>query len=144
MTTLALDVGDRRIGIAISDPTGLLARPLTVLVRRSNQLDVAALRRIVDENDVKLIVAGLPLTDEGELSEQAEKILPFVRLLRKKLPVPVETWDETFTTRDAQEELIAQGIRRRRRGELLDAAAAAVLLTSWLTAHHPPSPPPVL
>ena len=144
MTTLALDVGDRRIGIAISDPTGFLVRPLTVLVRRSNQLHVAALRRIVDENDVKLIVAGLPLTDEGELSEQAEKILPFVRLLRKKLSVPVETWDETFTTRDAQEELIAQGIRRRRRGELLDAAAAAVLLTSWLTAHHPPLPPSVL
>lgn len=135
MTVLALDVGDRRIGVAVSDPTRLLARPVTVLLRRSHRQDAEAIRRLADANAVELIVVGLPLTERG-VGGQAEKVLAFVRFLRAHLPWPVETWDERFTTVDAQQALLAMGVPRRRRQALLDAAAAAVLLDDWLTAHR--------
>lgn len=142
MRVLALDVGDRRIGVAVSDPTGLVARPLTVLIRRSNAVDAEAIRALAEQNEAKLIVVGLPVTSEGEIGPQAQKTLAFVRYLREHLPHQIETWDERFTTEDAERELIAMGLRRRRRKELLDAAAAAIILDEWLAAqrHAPPRP----
>ncbi len=139
MTVLALDVGDRRIGAAVSDPTGLLARPLTVFVRKSNADDLAVIRRLIDQNDVHQVVVGIPLSTDDTIGPQAQKALAFARYLQKHLSVPVETWDERFSTSDAERELIALGISRRRRKALLDAAAAAVILDDWLTAHraHP-------
>jgi putative Holliday junction resolvase len=142
MTVLALDVGDRRIGVAVSDPTGLVARPLCVITRKTHAADVAAIRQLADQNDADLIVVGVPLSSDDTIGPQAEKTLAFVRYLRKHLSLPVETWDERFTTKEAQREMIGMGLRRRRRKELLDAAAAAVILDEWLTAHRtrPPSP----
>jgi putative Holliday junction resolvase len=133
---LGLDVGDRRIGVAISDPTGLVARPLSVLRRTSNLADGDAIARLVAENRVAQIVVGLPLTGDDSIGEQARKTLAFVRFLRKRLTIPIATWDERYSTQDAQRELIAQDRRRSRRRELLDAAAAAVILDEWLTAHR--------
>jgi putative Holliday junction resolvase len=134
---LGLDVGDRRIGVAISDPTGLVVRPLNVLRRTSNLADGDAIARLVAENQVEQLVVGLPLAGDNSIGEQARKTLAFVRFLRKRLTIPIATWDERYSTQDAQREMIAQGRRRARRRELLDAAAAAVLLDEWLTAHRP-------
>lgn len=136
MTILALDVGDRRIGLAVSDPTELVARPVTVINRQSNLLDAEAVRRHVDSSGARLIVVGLPLASDDLPGPQARRTKAFVRYLRKALPVPVETWDERFSTIDAQNELLAQGIRRSRRKGLLDAAAAAVILDEWLTSRR--------
>jgi len=142
MTVMALDVGDRRIGVAVSDPTGLLARPLTVIWRRSNAEDSAAIARLADLNGADLIVVGLPVGSDNQIGPQATKTLAFVRYLRHRLSQKIETWDERFTTVDAQRELIALGVRRSRRKEMLDAAAAAVLLDDWLAAHRPQAPSP--
>ncbi len=136
MTVLALDVGDRRIGAAVSDPTGLIARPLTVIVRKSHADDLAAIQRLIQQNDVHLVVVGIPLSADDTIGPQAQKTLEFTRYLQKHLSVPIETWDERFSTADAERELIALGIRRQRRKALLDAAAAAVILDDWLTAHR--------
>ena len=136
MTAIALDVGDRRIGVAVSDPTGLLARPLTVIQRRSNLIDSAEVRRLADENAADTVVVGLPLGADGEIGPQARKTLAFARYLRRHVPIRIETWDERLSTRDAQDELLAQGVRRARRHAMLDSAAAAVILDDWLMAHR--------
>jgi putative holliday junction resolvase len=139
VTALALDVGDRRIGVAISDPTRLLARPLTVLARRSNQVDAATIRQLADEHDATTIVVGIPYGADDDIGPQAQKTLAFARYLRRHLPFEVATWDERLSTQDAERELIAQGARRARRRELLDAAAAAVILGDWLSSQPRPS-----
>ncbi len=144
MTVLALDVGDRRIGVAVSDPTGLIARPVTVIARKTHRADLAAIQELVKRNDVHLVVVGLPLSADNTVGPQAQKTLEFVRYLRKHLPLPIETWDERLTTEDAQREMIALGIRRSRRKELLDAAAAALILDDWLTAHREHFTPPTM
>ncbi|HLH74180.1 MAG TPA: Holliday junction resolvase RuvX [Chloroflexota bacterium] len=137
---MALDVGDRRIGVAISDPSGLIARPLTVIARRSNLQAAETIRELAERNGVELVVVGVPLQEENHGGLQAIKTLAFARFLRKQISLPIETWDERFSTADAEREMIAQGIRRSRRREMLDAAAAAVILDDWLNSHRPPSP----
>ncbi|HVC31941.1 MAG TPA: Holliday junction resolvase RuvX [Chloroflexota bacterium] len=142
MTALGLDVGDRRIGVAVSDPTGLVARPLTVFVRTSNQAAAATIGQIADQNEADVIVVGVPFSGDEQIGLQAQKTLAFVRYLRAHLSRRVETWDERFTTVEAQREMIELGIRRSRRKELLDAAAAAIILDEWLAAHRPGVAPP--
>src|SRR5579883_385768 len=132
MIVMALDVGDRRIGVAISDPSGLIARPLTVIARRSNLQAAETIRELAERNGVELVVVGVPLQEENHGGLQAIKTLAFARFLRKQISLPIETWDERFSTADAEREMIAQGIRRSRRREMLDAAAAAVILDDWL------------
>lgn len=136
MTALALDVGDRRIGVAVSDPTELLARPLLVITRKSNDEAADAIGRLATEHGARVVVVGLPIGSEGELGEQARKTRTFARFLRRRLRIEVITWDERLSTQDAQREMIAQGVRRSRRNEMLDAAAAAVILDDWLTARR--------
>ncbi|HLG51005.1 MAG TPA: Holliday junction resolvase RuvX [Chloroflexota bacterium] len=136
MRALGLDIGDRRIGVAVSDPTGLVARPLTVLRRRSEPQVAEAVQALIDELRVDVVVVGIPLLADGTRGRQAEKTLAFVRYLQRRLTRPVETWDERFSTQDAERELVAMGVRRRRRREMLDAAAAAVMLDDWLTARR--------
>ncbi len=136
MVALGLDVGDRRIGVAVSDPTGLIARPLTVVQRHSNADDGAVIRRLVDESGAEHVVVGLPRASDTSLGAQARKTLGFVRYLRRQLTIPVSTWDERFSTHDAQEALLAAGVGRAKRKAMLDAAAAAVILDEWLTAQR--------
>ncbi|MGH2461388.1 MAG: Holliday junction resolvase RuvX [Chloroflexota bacterium] len=141
---LALDVGDRRIGVAVSDPTRLVARPLAVVTRQSNLDAAARIRALAEENQASLIVVGIPVTGTGDLGPQATKTNHFAQMLRKHLSLPIETWNEAFSTEDAQRQLIAMGISRARRRDMLDAAAAAVILDDWLNAHRPPPAPPPL
>jgi len=134
--TLGLDVGERRVGIAISDPTGILARPLQTLVRGSREDDFAAITAIVAEHDVGLVVVGQPLSQDGTEGLQARRIARYALALAARLSVPVVSWDERFTT------VAAEGIlrqtrkkkdrrRARAKGEV-DAIAAAVILQSYL------------
>lgn len=136
MTVLGLDVGNRRIGVAVSDSTELIARPVTTITRQSNALDAAAIGRLAEADGARLIVVGLPLSSDDSLGPQARLTKAFVRYLRKALPLPIETWDERYTTVEAQQTMISQGVRRSRRKELIDAAAAAVILDEWLTARR--------
>lgn len=144
MRYLALDLGDRRIGLALSDPTGLLARPFMTLRRASRAEDFARLNALVAEQQVGTVVVGLPLNLDGSDSPQTAWVRDYSAALAAALPVPVELWDERLTSVEATERLRERGRRPLRPGEL-DAAAAAIILQSYLdartappAAQHPP------
>ena len=123
MRALALDYGAARTGVAVSDATGTLARPLGVVERAASEAGLESLARLVAEHDAEVVVVGMPLTLRGEHGAQARETEVFVETLRSRLDVPVETEDERFTTALAQQ---SSG----RAPE--DAVAAAHLLQGWL------------
>jgi putative Holliday junction resolvase len=122
---LALDYGSARTGVAVSDPTGTVARPLGVVERAASEDGIARLVELAREEDVERIVVGLPITLRGEHGAQAEETDRFVELLRAAVDLPVESFDERFTTKLAE----AGGETRAEQ----DAVAAAHLLSSYLT-----------
>jgi putative holliday junction resolvase len=130
--TMALDVGDRRIGVAVTDPMGWFARPLSVLTRVGPRADMAAIAEIVAHWDVVRVVVGLPLLPSGDRGEQAEKSERFAAALERELTVPVELWDESYTTVEAEARRAARGVRPGRSAPEIDAEAAAVILEEWL------------
>jgi putative Holliday junction resolvase len=140
MRVLSLDVGERYIGIAISDPTGTVARPLQTLVRGSREEDVSALTALVTEHSAELVVVGRPLSLDGTEGPQARRVARYARALAAHLPVPVVSWDERFTTVRANEILLqSRGKKRRRRARAtgeIDAVAAAVILQDYLDKHY--------
>jgi putative Holliday junction resolvase len=121
---LALDYGSARTGVAVSDPTGTVARPLGVVERAASEDGIAQLVELAREEDVERIVVGLPITLRGEHGAQAEETGRFVELLRAAVDLPVESFDERFTTKLAE-----AGDTRAEQ----DAVAAAHLLSSYLT-----------
>jgi putative Holliday junction resolvase len=132
---MGLDVGDRTIGVALSDETGTVAQGLQVL-RRSGPADVARVVELAREHGAAEIVVGLPRTLTGAVGPQAEKVLAFVAALREASPVPVATWDERLSTRVAERVLIEADLRRERRKEVIDRVAAAVILQGYLDARR--------
>jgi putative holliday junction resolvase len=136
---VGVDLGERRIGVAVSDPSGVLASPATVLERsRARAEDHQALARLVADLGAERVVVGLPLSLDGGRGPAATAALEEIDELRGVLPVPVETHDERLTTVSAERSLRAAGRRNRRRRGAVDPAAAAVLLQSWLDTpgHH--------
>ncbi|HEX2505954.1 MAG TPA: Holliday junction resolvase RuvX [Gaiellaceae bacterium] len=123
MKVLALDYGAARTGLAVSDPTGTIARPLGVVERAATQAGLAEVADLAEREDVEQIVVGLPVTLRGERGSQAAETERFVEALRGATAIPVETFDERFTTRLA---------RANGGGAPEDAAAAAYLLTTYL------------
>ncbi len=123
MKVLALDFGSARTGVAVSDATGTLARPVGVVERAGSDAGLARLAELVVEHDAERVVVGLPLTLRGDRGEQAQATELFVEALRAQLSIPVETYDERFTTALA----IQSGGRAPE-----DAIAAAHLLQGWL------------
>ena len=130
---IAFDIGDKRIGIAASDPFNTFALPGTTYFRtKSAEADAESLARIVKEKDAGLIVCGLPLNFDGTESVQTEKTLRFVELLKSKTDVPVVFEDERFTTMEAERVLIAGGVRRENRKQSIDNIAASYILEGYL------------
>ena len=136
MRILGLDVGERRVGIAISDPTGTVVRPLQTLMRGSREQDWAAITALVAEHDVELIVVGQPLSLDGTVGPQARRIARYADALAEHVSIPVVPWDERFTTAKAKEIIFqSRGKKKRRRARVegtIDAIAAAVILQSYL------------
>jgi putative Holliday junction resolvase len=126
---MALDIGERRIGVAVSDPSGTLARPHAVIQRRSKVMDFAAVARLVAELEVERVVVGLPLSLNGEIGPQARRVTRYAQALAQALEVPVELYDERYSTVTA-DALLAESGRKRR--VPIDAAAAAVILQDYL------------
>jgi putative Holliday junction resolvase len=129
---LALDVGDVRIGVALSDETGTLASGLVTLKAVGPRRDVQSVASLVREHGAGEVVVGLPLRLDGSLGSQGEKVLAFVERLRRVLRVPVVTRDERLTSVAADERLAEAGVRRRDRKARLDQAAAALILQELL------------
>jgi len=132
MRILGLDVGDVRIGMALSDETATLATGLATYERVGPRKDKKAVGALVREHDVAEVVVGLPRTLAGEIGPQAEKVLAFTEELRRSLPVPVASWDERFTTSMATQALIEGGVSRKNRKGMVDRVAAVLILQSYL------------
>lgn len=127
--SLGLDIGDRRIGVAMSDPEGILASPLTIISRTDESSDIAAILAIVAQNQVRVVVVGLPLSMNGSIGPQAEKVQDFARRLSRHAAVPIEFRDERLTTVDAKRII---KMNRKDRKTRDDAVAAALILQSYL------------
>ncbi len=132
MALLALDVGSKRIGVAMADPSQSFALPLTVIERTSLRVDLQAIAELVRRYDAAEIVVGDPLTLAGERGPAAQQIDRFVEELRGIFAGPIHRVDERMTTAAATKELIAGGVRRARRRSIVDKMAAALILESFL------------
>ncbi len=130
--SLGLDIGDKRIGVALSDPGGILASPLTIINRKDDSLDVKAITDIVDQHQVRQIVVGLPRSMDGSIGKQAEKTKTFIQRLSGHTDVPIEFRDERLTTVSAKRLKREAGTRKTRKKARYDAMAAAIILQGYL------------
>ena len=129
---LGLDVGSRRIGLAVSDPLGITAQGLETLHRKNKRQDFAHLDRVIQEYDVQEIVIGLPLRMSGVEGAQAEKIQAFAENLRKRFRLPVHLWDERLTSAEANRLLRSTELSIEKRGKAVDRMAAVLILQGWM------------
>ncbi len=129
MRVLGIDFGEKRIGLAISDGLGITAQPLAVVA------DIQGIKQVLAErDDVHKIVVGLPKNLRGEIGPQAQKTLVFIEELKKETGLPILTWDERFSTGQAERMLIEAGLSRKKRKSVVDKSAAALILQSYLDA----------
>lgn len=131
---VALDLGEVRVGVAVSDPLGLTASPAGWFPRRGGARDLESVRRLVAEHEAVGVVVGHPLLLSGVEGDKAKESEAFAERLRAGIEVPVVLWDERLTTVQAERAMIEGGVRREKRRGAVDAVAAAILLQSYLDA----------
>ena len=132
MRILGLDIGEKRIGVALSDPLGIMAGALTVIERTT---DEAAIKQILDlacENEVERIVVGMPRSLDGSLGKQAQAVQSFVDLLKEHTQLPLVAWDERLSTVAAERTMLEIGMKRDKRKKRRDSLAAAFILQGYL------------
>lgn len=129
---MGLDVGDKTIGVALSDPMFLLAQAKETIKRKKASLDIQRLLEIIDENDVNLIVVGLPKNMNNTIGPQSMKVMSFVDLLKKQTNVEIVYEDERMTTIQSESVLIDMKVRRENRKQYIDKIAATFILQTYL------------
>lgn len=129
---LGLDVGSRRIGIAVSDPLGITAQGLETLQRRNKRTDLAGLEAVIREYSVREIVVGLPLRMSGAEGMQSDKMQVFAEELRKRFRLPVHLWDERLTSAEANRLLRETDLSIEKRAKAVDRMAAVLILQGWM------------
>lgn len=134
MRIIGLDVGDKTIGVALSDPLGWTAQGLEVIRRDNIEKDLARLDEIIQEYSVEKILVGLPKNMNATIGPQCEKVLAFVELLKERFDLPIKTWDERLSTVAAERMLIQADVSRSKRKKVIDKMAAAVILQGYLDA----------
>ncbi len=132
VAALGLDVGQKRIGVAGCDGTGLIATGLTTIIRKSYPQTIEALRQIVRDREVEILVIGMPYSMDGSIGTQARHIQKFGETISKALSLPIEYVDERLTSYQAEQSMIADGISLRDNKGVIDRRAAAVILQQWL------------
>lgn len=133
---LGLDVGEKTIGVAVSDELGWTAQGLLTLKRESAQQDLAALNKLVETYEVEKVVVGLPKNMNNTIGEQAEKVIKFAKTLERKFPqIPVTFWDERLSTVAADNVLISADLSRKKRKRVINTLAAVFILQGYLDAH---------
>lgn len=132
---MALDLGSKRIGIAVSDATRTIAKSHGVLNRKSRQEDFAAYRRLIADQEITLLIVGLPTRPDGSDSDTAVWIRDYIAGFSKDVELPIEFWDESYSTVQAEESLRQRHISGKKSKEQIDAVAAAFILQSYLDAH---------
>ena len=133
---LAIDLGDRRIGLALSDPLGLTAQGLPTAERRNKREDLNFLEVLTRRHHVSRVLVGNPLNMDGSTGPQSEKARLFAENLARRLPIPVELWDERLTSVEANQVLDAAGAQKRDRKGEVDRLAAQLILESFLDAQR--------
>ncbi|WP_369406109.1 Holliday junction resolvase RuvX [Alicyclobacillus kakegawensis] len=136
MRVLGIDYGRARIGVAVSDPTGLFAQGLTVIPRRTDEAAAAEIARIAREQAAELIVVGLPRRMDGSLGERAAQCQAFAERVASAAGLPVDLYDERLTTVSAERTLIDADVGRARRRQVVDKLAAALMLQGWLDSRR--------
>ncbi|HCP60820.1 MAG TPA: Holliday junction resolvase RuvX [Dehalococcoidia bacterium] len=133
---MGLDIGDKRIGVALSDPEGILASPLTIIERSGDSTDMEAITSIIHQHQVGRVIVGLPRSMDGSIGRQAEKVESFTQELRNRTHAPVEFRDERLTTVSARRLMREAAAGKSRRRVRDDAAAAALILQGYLDEIH--------
>ena len=134
MRILAVDHGEKRIGLAVSDLTGTIANPLTVIKHVSRAIDAAQVANIASEREAELIVIGQSFDEDGLPNLAGRRAARFAEALKEQTDLPVELWDESFSTQEARAARIQMGVSRKKRAGHLDKIAATVILQSYLDA----------
>lgn len=132
MRLLGLDVGEIRIGIAVSDPLGKTAQPTTVIIRKDIQTDTKELKKVIKQYQAEKVIVGLPLNLDGSLGLQGEAVKAFAAEVEGKIGVPLEFHDERLTTKVARKVLLEGDVSRKRRRKIADKLAAALILQGYL------------
>lgn len=132
---VGVDPGEKRIGLAVSDPTGTIARPLRVLEHTARIVDAAQIAALAADQGAVGIVVGQALDDDGLPTPEGRKAARLAEAIRAQTNLPVEMWDESFSTQTARQTRVAMGVSKRKRSGHLDELAAAVILQSYLDAH---------
>jgi RNAse H-fold protein YqgF len=132
MRILGLDIGDRTIGVAVSDPLGFTAQGITTIRRKSNEKDLEELKKICDEYTVETIVSGLPKNMNGTLGPQSEKVIAFCNLIEENIKLPIKMWDERLTTVAAHRVMLEGDLSRSKRKKIVDKMAAMYILQGYL------------
>jgi putative holliday junction resolvase len=133
---LALDVGSRRIGVAVSDPLGITAQGLETIQRQNKRKDMETLARLLKDYEVREVVVGLPLRMSGAEGTQSEKMRRFASDLESYFGVTVHLWDERWTSTEANRLLRETELSIEKRGRAVDMMAAILILQSWMEAHR--------
>ena len=132
MRILGMDLGEKRIGLSLSDPLGITAQGLKTIKRTDLETDLQQLKEIIEEKKVKKIVVGLARNMDGTLGPQAEKVKQFIAFLIQEISMEVVYWDERLTTIAAERVLIGGGVSRKKRKKFIDKLAAVIILQSFL------------
>ena len=137
MRTLALDVGTKTIGVAVSDELGITANGVTTITRKGLKSDLEELKNIVDEYGPGEIVVGLPYQMDGSLTQRGERIQFLAEKIKAALSLPVEYWDESYSTVNAEKVLIRADVSRKKRKKVIDKMAAVYILQEYLESKRP-------
>lgn len=129
---MGLDIGDKTIGVAVSDIMGITAQGVTTIKRIGKKKDIEAIKKIIEEKQVNKIVSGLPKNMNGTVGPQGEKVQKFCELLKEETNLPIEFWDERLSTVAAERSLIEGNVRRENRKKVIDMLAAVIILQGYL------------
>lgn len=129
---MGLDVGDRTIGVAVSDLMGITAQGVTTIRRESKKKDIEELKKLIKEHNVKYIVSGLPKNMNGTIGPQSEKVIKFCDILKEETEMEIDYWDERLTTVSAEKMLIDGDVSRKNRKKVIDKLAAVLILQNYL------------
>ena len=137
---LGLDVGDTRIGVALSDALGVAAHPLCTLTRKNRKVDLIAISDLISIHKVERVIIGLPISLDGSIGTQAQKIQKFAQRLEHVIDIPIEFQDESFTTAEAEDILRELNKDTKAQKELIDEVAAVIILNDYLKSDREINP----
>lgn len=137
MRILALDVGTKTIGVAVSDELGITANGVATIKRKDTEYDMAELGRIIGRYAPSELLVGIPYRSDGSVGKRGEEIMRFAETLNNKFGIPVKYWDESYSTVDAERFLISADVGRKKRKKVIDKMAAVYILAEYLESKRP-------